>query len=122
MNDKIYIRKVPRASGKTTEIISLAEILLELYKESRILLLFHNQPSLEYARKHFSDNVIFDKKYDYANRLMITSATKDVHFARGITFNYILIDELSLVSKECLQNLLPPLFQVKGTIYATDTL
>lgn len=121
MKDKIYLRKKLRGGGKTTDLIELAEVLLELYKDAYVLLLFHHPSAVQYASKHFSTSPIFDKKA-YVNRLIITSATKDAHFARGRTFNYMLIDEISLVSKECLQNIIPSIAHSKGTIYATDTL
>ena len=87
----VNLRKKPRQSGKTEDIIEMAEILLSLGRN--IVILIPNRRFLEYLKKSHKEFLQKDSN-------MLVGVASNLNFLRGHKFDTILVDEWSLTNSE----------------------
>lgn len=107
----INIRKKERRSGKTKDLMEMAEIQLSLGR--KVVVLVHNMVALEYLKNHYSD--ILNADHDGK---LIVSTSQNLQFLRGHRTDSILVDEWSLSSNK--REIEQFANRCNAEIYATD--
>lgn len=113
---EIYNRLKPRQSGKTTELIDLAKILCEL--DRKVVLVIHNQRNLHIFKKKHPE-IINEETYKF--NLNVCSAESFEMATRGLRYDSILIDDITLISPKYLEIMDMLALVNKANVYSTDS-
>ena len=96
----IHIRKKPRGTGKTTDVIDMAEALVEMGRTVMVVL-----PKQHFIRdfKHRAKHLLVKNKYQ--GQLLLTPASTAEQHARGRTIQYVIVDDSDLIPEKTLNEL-----------------
>jgi len=107
----LNLRYKARQSGKTSELLELAKILVSLGKKTAVII--RNEQTLYRIRSEYKEFI----ESDMGGLLLIGAAT-NLNFLRGHRFDRVLIDDLSLID---FNNIHQYILAIKEPIlYATD--
>lgn len=110
---EINRRIKPRQSGKSTDILEMAELMLSLGRKVVILLPTDREVAL---LRQFHTELIHNE--DYKGRLMIGSAS-NLNFLRGHRADIFLVDEFGIIKNQ--QEITSTAIILGARIYSTET-